>query len=109
MPRERIPQDELLRRESQSQQRAPDNGGCGLGETISTLLTFACPTRFDSRKEILRFDPAVRLSPEENALGSDGDSGEMTAAVPKRFADHCESGLFESQWSAKRLGTAAVI
>src|SRR6266568_756383 len=96
MPRERIPQDELLWRDSEPQQGAPDNGGCGLGKTISTFLRFARPTRFDSRKEILSFDPGVRLSPEQNALGSHRDSAEMSAAVSKRFADHCESGLFES-------------
>src|SRR6266487_779729 len=96
MPWERIPQDELLRRESKSRQCAPDNRRRRLGKTIWTFLRFARPTRFDSRKEILRFDPRVRLSPEQNALGSHGDSAEMTAAISKRFADHCESGLFES-------------
>src|SRR5438046_208825 len=86
MPRERIPQNKLLRSDAQSQQRAPDNRRRGFGKTIRTFPRLASPTRLDSQKNVFRHD--VSFSSKQNSLGSHRDSAEMTAAVTKRFPDH---------------------
>src|SRR6266566_2880975 len=85
MPRERIPQNKLLRSDAQPQQRAPDDRGGRLGKTIRTFPRLASPTRLDSQKNVFRHD--VSFSSKQNSFGCHRDSAEMTAAVTKRFPD----------------------
>src|SRR6266550_4687551 len=95
MPRERIPQNELLRRQGKLQQRAPDNCRRGFGKTIAAFLRFTRAPRSDARKNFVRIDSGVFLFSEQDALGGHGNSAEMTAAVPKRFANYHESRFAE--------------
>ena len=93
MPREPIPQDELVWLQAKPQQRAPDNRRRGFRKTIRTFLRFACAARRDARKDLLRLNSGVLLLAEQDAFGCHGDSAEMTAAVSERFANHYESRL----------------
>src|SRR2546428_12198238 len=95
MPGKRIPQNKLLRRQLQAQQRAPYNGRCGLGKTIRTFLRFACAPRCDAGKNFVRLKPAIFLFSEQDSLGGHGDTCKMTTAISKCFTDHYESRFAE--------------
>src|SRR5436189_6385799 len=90
MPRECIPQDELVRQHAKLQQCAPYNRRCRLGKTVRALCSFARAARFDAGKDVFRLDAVIFLFAEQDALGSHGNSGEMTTAVPKTFTDNRE-------------------
>ena len=90
MPREGVPEDELFRGQAKLQQRAPNNRCRRLGKTVRAPCGFARAARFDAGKDVFRLDAVIFLFAEQDALGSHGDSGEMTTAVPKPFTDNRE-------------------
>src|SRR5437867_1912494 len=97
MPRECIPQNELLCREPKLHQSFPDDCRSELGKPRPIFLRFARSLWSDVGKEIARLDPGDLLSPEQNSLRGHGNPAEMTAAVPKRLPHDCESRLSQSQ------------
>src|SRR5882724_3876290 len=96
MPRKRIPEDELLRRQPQLQQCAPDNSCRRLRKTLTAFLRFACAARCDAGKDLRRLNPVVFLFSEQDSFGGHGNSTEMTAAVAKCFSNHSKSRSFKS-------------
>src|SRR6266704_4738633 len=91
MPRERIPEDELLRRQPKLQQRAPDNSCRRLRNTIPAFLRVACAPRSDSQNNAFRRNAS--FSSKQKPFGCHRDSGEMTTAVTKRFPDDRKTRL----------------
>ena len=84
MPRECVPQDELIWLEPEPQKRAPYNSCCRFGKAIWTFLRFARALRLIER----RYN--VWLSAEQQSLRSHRDSAEVTSAITNRFADQCQ-------------------
>src|SRR6266699_2075866 len=91
MPRERIPEDELLRRQPKLQQRAPDNSCRRLRKTIPAFLRVACAPRSDSQNNAFRRNAS--FSSKQKPFGCHRDSAEMTTAVTKRFPDDRKTRL----------------
>src|SRR5215831_3925773 len=87
MPREGVPKDELFRAQTKLQQRAPNNRRSRLGKTVRALCSFARAARLDAGKDVFWLDAVIFLFAEQDALGSHRDSAEMTAPIPKCFAD----------------------
>src|SRR5437667_12239302 len=96
MPRECIPQDELLWLYAKPQERAPYNRCRRLGKPVWTFLRFARAPRIDAGKEGVGFHLDFLASPEQQPLRSHGDSAEVAAAIAERFADDCKSRVAKS-------------
>src|SRR5581483_1937190 len=88
MPRERIPEHELLRLYAKPEQRTPDHSRCRLRKTMRALLTLACSFWLNAGKHVFRLDPSIFLFSQQDSLGGHGDSAEMAAAITERFADY---------------------
>ena len=63
MPRERIPQDELLRLYFESEQCAPDDSCCRLRKSFRTIPRFTGAARLDAGKDVFGFDAVISLFP----------------------------------------------
>ena len=90
MPREGVPQNEFVWFHAKPEECAPHNRRSRFGKTVRALCSFARAARLDAGKDVLRLDAVIFLFAEQDALGSHRDSGEMTAAVPKPFANNRE-------------------
>src|SRR5260370_32163839 len=90
MPRECIPQDELVWFQAATQQRAPYNCCRRFGKTVRTFLGFAGAPRLDAGEEIVGFQTDLLASSEQQSLRGHGDSAEVTTAITHRLADHCD-------------------
>src|SRR5437016_11159079 len=90
MPRERIPQHELVWLEAKLQKRNPYNGCCRFGKTVRTFFRFARAPRLNAGEEIVGVHRDLITSSEQNSLRSHWDSAEVTASITDRFADQCE-------------------
>src|SRR5438094_2988232 len=90
MPRECIPQDELVWLKAKPQERAPQNRCCRFGKPVRTFLRFARAPRIEAGEHIAGFQPDCFASPEQQPLRSHGDSAEVTAAITNRFSDDCK-------------------
>ena len=95
MPRERIPQDELLRLYFESEQCAPDDSCCRLRKSFRTIPRFTGAARLDTGKNVFGFNAVISLSPEQDSLGGHGDAAEMSAAITERFTNRDELYLAE--------------
>src|SRR5213596_2139146 len=94
MPRECIPQHELVWLYAKPQQSAPDNCCRRFGKPVWTFLRFAGAPRIDA-EEIVRFKLELFVSSEQQPLRGHWDSAEVTAAITNCFSDHCEFYLAE--------------
>src|SRR5438128_8588720 len=95
MPRECIPQDELLWLYAKPQERAPYNRCRRFGKPVWTFLRFAGASRVNVGEEIVGFQTDFLASSEQQPLRSHGDSAKVTAAITNRLADHRDFCLSE--------------
>src|SRR5438067_2747734 len=93
MPREDVPQNEFVWFHAKPEECAPHNRRSRLGKTVQTTCSFARAARLDAGKDVLRLDAVIFLFPEQDALRSHRDSGEMTATISECFTDDCEFHL----------------
>src|SRR5438034_11818583 len=91
MPRECIPQHELLRLYAKPQERAAHNRCRRFGKAVWTLLGPAGAPRINVEEEIVGFQTDFLASPEQQSLRSHGDSAKATATVSERFPNYCKS------------------
>src|SRR5438552_4847304 len=95
MPRECIPQDEFVWLETKPHEYAPYNCCRRFGKPVRTFLRFAGATRLDVGKNLIRLDPVTLLFSKQNSFGGHRYAAEVTAAVPKGFANYHELRLAE--------------
>src|SRR5438034_4511728 len=95
MPWERVPQHELVWLQAKPQKRSPNNCCRRFGKPVRTFLRFAGAPRLNVGQEIVGFHPDLIASSEQNSLRSHRYAAEVTAAVPKRFANYHELRLAE--------------
>ena len=96
MPGERIPQDKLPRSDSRFEQAAPDNRCGGFGKKVTIFVRPARSVRMNGGEKSAGSAHDLRILAEENSLRGHGDAAEVSAPIPKRFADEKEPRLAEA-------------
>src|SRR5438034_11433473 len=93
MPRECIPQHELVWLYAKPQQSAPYNRCRRFGKPVWTFLRFAGAPRINVGEEIIGIHADLLASPKQDPLRSHGDSAEVTTAITNGFANNHELGF----------------
>ena len=90
MPRECIPQDELVWLEAKPQDRAPYNRCCWFGKLVPTFLGFAGALRLQIVDNTGGLQLNFVASSEQQSLRSHRNSAKVTTAITNRLADDCD-------------------